>query len=88
MKKLISVLVILSIAVFAFAGGSKDAGGGASGVIKVGIINNPPSESGYRTANDQDFKSVFTAANGYDPSFSYSIRIEEQLAAFNQYVTD
>ncbi|MDR1507596.1 MAG: substrate-binding domain-containing protein [Treponema sp.] len=83
MKKLISVLLILLAAAFAFA----RPGGQSGGAIKVGIINNPPSESGYRTANDTDFKSVFTAANGYDASFSYSIRLEEQLAAFNQFVT-
>jgi simple sugar transport system substrate-binding protein len=88
MKNLISVLLILSAAAFAFANGAGDQQqGGVAGAIKIGIINNPPSESGYRTANDQDFKSVFTSANGYDASFSYSIRLEEQLAAFNQYVT-
>ncbi|MDR0671912.1 MAG: sugar ABC transporter substrate-binding protein, partial [Oscillospiraceae bacterium] len=41
-----------------------DAGGGAA--IKIGIVNNPPSESGYREANVKDFEAVFTAANGYD----------------------
>jgi simple sugar transport system substrate-binding protein len=87
MKKLISVFLILSVAAFAFAGakGEKSAAGG---LIKVGIINNPPSESGYRTANDKDFKDIFTAANGYQPSFSYSDKLEEQLAAFSQFVTN
>ncbi|MDR1901062.1 MAG: substrate-binding domain-containing protein [Treponema sp.] len=88
MKKLIAVLLILSIAAFAFASGSGQKGGGASGAIKVGIINNPPSESGYRTANDKDFKDFFTSANGYAPSFSYSDKLEEQLVAFNQFVTN
>ena len=38
----------------------------ASGdLIKVGIINNDPNESGYRTANDKDMKETFTEANGY-----------------------
>ncbi|MDR2477659.1 MAG: substrate-binding domain-containing protein, partial [Treponema sp.] len=60
----------------------------SSGAITVGIINNPPSESGYRTANDKDFKAVFTSANGYDASFSYSDKLEEQLVAFNQFVTN
>ena len=37
----------------------------ASGdLIKVGIINNDPNESGYRTANDKDLKEMFTEANG------------------------
>ena len=35
----------------------------ASGdLIKVGIINNDPNESGYRTANDKDMKNTFTEA--------------------------
>ena len=29
-------------------------------LIKVGIINNDPNESGYRTANDKDLKEMFT----------------------------
>jgi simple sugar transport system substrate-binding protein len=88
MKKLISVLLILSVAAFVFASGGGQRGGGAASAIKVGIINNPPSESGYRTANDTDFKTVFTSANGYDASFAYSIVLEDQLAAFNQFVTN
>jgi simple sugar transport system substrate-binding protein len=88
MKKLITVLLILSVAAFVFAGGSGQKGGGTAGAITVGIINNPPSESGYRTANDRDFKAVFTSANGYNPSFSYSDKLEEQLVAFNQFVTN
>jgi simple sugar transport system substrate-binding protein len=81
----IGVLVLLLAAgtVFAGPGGQK-----SSGLITVGIINNPPSESGYRTANDRDFKTVFTAANGYDASFAYSINLEEQLVFFNQFVTN
>jgi simple sugar transport system substrate-binding protein len=83
MKKFLSVLLALCIASVVFAGGKKDSGG-----IKVGIINNPPSESGYRTANDKDFKTVFTGTNGYDASFAYSINLEEQLVFFNQFVTN
>ena len=30
----------------------------ADGLIKVGIINNDPNESGYRTANDKSMKEV------------------------------
>jgi simple sugar transport system substrate-binding protein len=87
MKKRIvpAILALMAVAGMAFATGSKDKGGG---LIKVGIINNPPSESGYRTANDKDFKAVFTSANGYAPSFSYSDKLEDQLAAFNQFVTN
>ena len=42
-------------------------------LIKVGIINNDPNESGYRTANDRDMKATFTAENGYEASFFYSL---------------
>ena len=43
------------------AGDTSAAGSGSSGdLIKVGIINNDPNESGYRTANDKDMKNMFT----------------------------
>ena len=47
-------------------------------LIKVGIINNDPNESGYRTANDKDLKAMFTEENGYDASFAYSLKNDEQ----------
>ena len=50
-------------------------------LIKVGIINNDPNESGYRTANDKDLKAMFTEENGYDASFAYSLKNDEQIAA-------
>ena len=43
-------------------------------LIKVGIINNDPNESGYRTANDADLKKMFTKENGYDASYAYSLK--------------
>ncbi len=58
------------------------------GPIKVGIINNPPSESGYREANVNDFIDVFSEENGYDASFYYSIKNDEQLSAARQFITD
>ena len=54
-------------------GGSSDSGSGD--LIKVGIINNDPNESGYRTANDKDMKEMFTKENGYDASFAYSLKV-------------
>ncbi len=47
------------------AGGSSSSGsdaaasssGSSGGLIKVGIINNDPNESGHRTANDKNLKS-------------------------------
>lgn len=57
-------------------------------VIKVGIVNNPPSESGYREANVKDFETVFAAANGYDAKTFYSLKNDEQLSAAQQFITD
>ena len=59
-----------------------------NGLIKVGIINNDPNESGYRTANDRDMKATFTEENGYDASFFYSLKNEDQIAAAQKFVQD
>ena len=59
-----------------------------SGLIKVGIVNNPPSESGYREANVNDFISVFTEENGYEAKFFYNIKNDEQPSAARQFITD
>ncbi len=60
----------------------------AGGLIKVGIVNNPPAESGYRAANVADFEKVFTEANGYEVSTFYSLKNDEQLNAAAQFITD
>ncbi len=85
MKKILVVLVIMCALAPAvlFAGGQQD-----SGLIKVGIVNNPPSESGYRAANVADFEKVFTGANGYEVSTFYSLKNDEQLNAASQFITD
>ena len=59
-----------------------------SDLIKVGIINNDPNESGYRTANDKDLKAMFTEENGYDASFAYSLKNDEQIAAAQKFIQD
>jgi len=64
---------------------SDNSGGG---LIKVGIVNNPPSESGYREANVRDFETVFTEANGYDVKTFYSLTNDEQLNAAKQFITE
>ena len=56
--------------------------------IKVGIINNDPNESGYRTANDRDMKATFTKKNGYDAKFFYSLKNDEQIAAAKKFIQD
>ena len=61
----------------------------ASGdLIKVGVVNNPPAESGYRAANVADFEKVFTKENGYEVSTFYSLKNDEQLNAAAQFITD
>ena len=62
--------------------------GAALAEITVGIVNNPPSESGYREANVKDFETVFTAENGYTAKTFYSLKNDEQLAAARQFITD
>ena len=57
-------------------------------LIKVGIINNDPNESGYRTANDKDLQNMFTAANGYEAKFAYSLKNDEQIQAAQGFITD
>ncbi len=56
--------------------------------IKVGIINNDPNESGYRTANDADLKKTFTEENGYEASFAYSMKNDEQITAAQKFIQD
>ena len=71
---------------FAFAScGPAQSGGG---LIKVGIINNDPNESGYRTANDADMKKMFTEENGYKASFAYSLKNDEQIQSAQKFIQD
>lgn len=79
MKKLVCLLVSL-VLVFAMATALAD--------ITVGVVNNPPSESGYREANVKDFETVFSAENGYDMKPFYSLNNDEQLAAAQGFITD
>ena len=67
------------------AGGDNTSSGE---LIKVGIINNDPNESGYRNANDKDMKAMFTEENGYEAQFAYSLKNEEQIAAAQKYIQD
>ena len=64
-------------------------GAAASGeLIKVGVINNDPNESGYRTANVNDLQEKFTEENGYDASFAYSLKNDEQITAAQKFIAD
>ena len=80
MKKLFALLlalVMICAATAALADG-----------IKVGIVNNPPSESGYRAANVKDFETWFSAENGYETTTYYSLKNDEQLSAARKFITD
>ena len=86
MKKLLMVLLILVVATTAFAaGGGKKTSGG---LIKVGIVNLHPSESGYREANVKDMDEVFTTVNGYLALKANYNTLNEQLDATRQFIRD
>ena len=72
----------------ATSSGDTASAGKSGDTIKVGIINNDPNESGYRTANDKDMKAVFTAENGYEASFAYSLKNDEQITAAQKFIQD
>jgi simple sugar transport system substrate-binding protein len=80
MKKLLALVLALALMLTATAA--------LADGIKVGIVNNPPSESGYREANVKDFETVFSAENGYEAKTFYSIKNDEQLSAARQFITD
>lgn len=64
------------------------AEGGSGELIKVGIINNDPNESGYRTANVKDMENFFNEENGYDAQFSYSLKNDEQIQFAQKFIQD
>lgn len=102
MKRRIAALLLSAAMVASLAGcggGSADTASDGSGdaaateesgdeLIKVGIINNDPNESGYRTANDADMKAKFIEENGYDASFAYSLKNDEQIASAQKFIQD
>ena len=87
-RKLLAALLAVTMVVGLTACGGGEAKKDDGGLIKVGIINNDPNESGYRTANDKDLKETFTAANGYEASFAYSLKNEEQITYAQKFIQD
>ncbi len=80
MKKLLALVLALAMMLAASAA--------LADGIKVGIVNNPPSESGYREANVKNFEEVFSAENGYETKTAYTLKNDEQLNAARQFITD
>ena len=92
MRKLIALLLAL-VMVFALAAcGQKTAEPAAEpagdGLIKVGIINLDPAESGYRQANVKDLTDTFTKENGYDATFVTAPTADKQLEAAKGFITN
>ena len=91
-KRILAVILVATMVLGLTACGGKEeaaaTSGGSGDLIKVGIINNDPNESGYRTANDKDMKEMFTEANGYEASFAYSLKNDEQITAAQKFIQD
>jgi len=85
MKKILCVLMVLVLlgTGVLFAAGQKE-----TGLTKVGIVNLPPEESGYRQANVEDMNNVFSKANGYDSKQTNTMDNSEQIAAAKGYIRD
>ena len=95
MRKVLSIVMASAMTLGLVACGSTapastttEAPASSGGLIKVGIINNDPNESGYRTANDADLKAKFTKENGYDASFAYSLKNDEQIQYAQTFIQD
>ena len=94
MKKKVLAMLLASAKAFGLtacgssAADTAEAPAASGDLIKVGIINNDPNESGYRTANDKDLKATFCEANGYDASFAYSLKNDEQITAAQKFIQD
>ena len=75
---LLALLMVLSCTAIALADGD---------LIKVGIINLDPAESGYRQANVKNLTDTFTKENGYDATFVTAPTADKQLDAFKSFIT-
>lgn len=61
----------------------------ASGApISVGIINNDPNESGYRTANVRNLEETFSEENGYVTQTFYGKENDKQVEAAQKMIQD
>jgi len=83
-----NTLCILMVLVLLGTGALFAAGQQETGLTKVGIVNLPPEESGYRQANVEDMNRVFSKANGYDSTQTNTGDNSEQIAAAKGYIRD
>ncbi len=86
MKKITKIAILAVMAVAMLAPATVFAAG--KGAIKVGIVNLPPEESGYRQANVEDMNNVFSKANGFDAKQTNTGDNSEQIAAAQGYIRD
>ena len=81
MKKIVALLLVLMMTVGCAAVLAEGE------LIKVGVINLDPAESGYRQANVKNLTDTFTAENGYDATFVTAPTADKQLDAFRSFIT-
>ncbi len=86
MRKLFALLLALAMILALAACGNTEAAKD-DGLIKVGIINLDPSESGYRQANVKNLQDTFTKENGYDATFVTAPTADKQLEAARGFIT-
>ncbi len=85
-KKLTKVGLLLSVVILVLSWGFTVVA--SEKLIKVGIVNLPPEESGYRQANVEDMNEVFSMKNGYDGKQTNTADNSEQMAAARGYIRD
>ncbi len=85
-KKLTKVGLLLLVVILVLSWGFTVVA--SEKLIKVGIVNLPPEESGYRQANVEDMNEVFSMKNGYDGKQTNTADNSEQMAAARGYIRD
>ncbi len=85
LHKSLCMALVLLLAIVGVAAGQAASKGS---LIRVGIVNLPPEESGYRQANVEDMNAVFSRANGYDMKQTNTGDNSEQIAAAQGYIRD
>ncbi|MDR2300616.1 MAG: substrate-binding domain-containing protein [Deltaproteobacteria bacterium] len=80
------VFLLAALVAFGLVGTAPSMG---QDLIKIGLINADPNESGYRKANVESMTSALSKENGFDVSVAYSERkVENQIAAAQQFINE